>query len=699
MKRRILFQIAVLFSWSAFAQVTQLPSWIQNTVYIDPTYTGSESGTLNEPYKSTKSIGFAWSAKNAYLFKRNTTLNASSTENLSADSIVIGAYGSGKRPILSYNVLAAAISVSGTGSIINDINLIIPQDMSSHGIVMGGDYGIINNCLVNGGNSGIRGAHLKHLKVLNTEVIGAIGDGMYINPADTVTITNCYFHDQYLLPDLTNQGSIDNVHMENLKMVYIDSLYSDHSNFPGKFCLILNNPDSVSVKNSVFIGFPKGGAVYPGTSKNGWSIQNCYFEGGLYAIQNNAKLRIYNSVFRGQVEDAIFEGDDKWIFNCTFIDQYNVIRNWFGSVRELKNCVFYNYNASIAGNYDSTTMTNNCFFKGILSPHYSPIGKNAIQQDPGFVDYANQNFRLSSGSPCINMGITVPGDTLDILGNKRGAQIDIGAYEYFPGIPTVFDVTTDGTGCEHDTASIKLSGSENNTSYTLCRNNVKLSQVLVGNGSTLNFGRQGQWGFYSVVASKNGNNLTNKMNGNVALLVNPLPKEYFIVGGGFYNSAIGGAPIGLYLSESDISYQLYNNNSMMGNPVAGSGDSISFGIQSEEGKYTVIATNTLTDCKRAMPNFVIIAHITSVAEVKESNLLIVPNPSSGSFVINLDIPSNDIFDLSIYNLKGSLIYKKNVQSGQDLPITISVPAGEYIVKLNSSKYQFKPVKLMITNTN
>jgi len=50
--------------------------------------------------------------------------------------------------------------------------------------------------------------------------------------------------------------------------------------------------------------------------------------------------------------------------------------------------------------------------------------------DPKWVDYANHNFHLSTGSAAINEGTTIAGFNNDKDGVIRGANWDIGAYEY-----------------------------------------------------------------------------------------------------------------------------------------------------------------------------------------------------------------------------------------------------------------------------
>jgi hypothetical protein len=70
----------------------------------------------------------------------------------------------------------------------------------------------------------------------------------------------------------------------------------------------------------------------------------------------------------------------------------------------------------------------------ILAPELSDMGYNFFALDPSFVDAANGNYQLSSGSPCIDKGTNAIDSLpeLDLLGQPRivGSGIDIGAYEY-----------------------------------------------------------------------------------------------------------------------------------------------------------------------------------------------------------------------------------------------------------------------------
>ena len=79
------------------------------------------------------------------------------------------------------------------------------------------------------------------------------------------------------------------------------------------------------------------------------------------------------------------------------------------------------------------------------------------------------------------------------------------------------------------------------------------------------------------------------LNGCVVLIFN-------VTGGGEYCFGGTGVLVGLDDSEVGVNYQLYEGVNLIGIPVAGDGDDISFGYQTAGGIYTVKATNTYTGC-------------------------------------------------------------------------------------------------------
>lgn len=121
-------------------------------------------------------------------------------------------------------------------------------------------------------------------------------------------------------------------------------------------------------------------------------------------------------------------------------DQQKVYNNFFQN-----NCVFNpNKPANNAVKLYGTKMDISQFnsmngFNGNI------IGSN-IQLNPLFVDYLNANYHLTSNSPCIDAGITIPGLVFDLDGNPipSGNAPDIGPYEY-PLITSVISQTGSST--------------------------------------------------------------------------------------------------------------------------------------------------------------------------------------------------------------------------------------------------------------
>jgi hypothetical protein len=103
---------------------------------------------------------------------------------------------------------------------------------------------------------------------------------------------------------------------------------------------------------------------------------------------------------------------------------------------KLNNCIVYFNTASGSANYDSHITLNYC-----CSTPLATNGAANITNAPLFVDYTSGNLRLESNSPCINAGnnayVTT---TTDLDGRPRivGGTVDIGAYEFQPGVSGAF---------------------------------------------------------------------------------------------------------------------------------------------------------------------------------------------------------------------------------------------------------------------
>ncbi len=174
-------------------------------------------------------------------------------------------------------------------------------------------------------------------------------------------------------------------------------------------------------------------------------------------------------------------------------------------------------------------------------------------------------------------------------------------------LPAVYTVTGGGAYCPGGTGvHIGLSSSATGFSYQLFLGGSSVGSAISGTGASLDFGLQTTAGIYTVVATNTSTGCVNNMSGSVTVSISPLPTAYTVTGGGSYCTGGAGILIGLSSSQAGVNYQLYNGGSPSGTPVAGTGVTITFGLHTAAGAYTVVATNSSTACTNNMTGSVTI---------------------------------------------------------------------------------------------
>jgi hypothetical protein len=168
--------------------------------------------------------------------------------------------------------------------------------------------------------------------------------------------------------------------------------------------------------------------------------------------------------------------------------------------------------------------------------------------------------------------------------------------------PAAYALTGGGSFCPGGTGvSVGLYGSANGIKYDLYVGGVATGAHKYGTGLPLDFGLQTTIGSYTIKATDTATGCTSNMTGAVAVAYNSLPVAYNVVGGGAYCAGGAGVNVGIDGSNSGIAYQLYRDGAAVTSGLAyGTGGTLSFGLQTAVGAYTVRATNATTGCVNDM---------------------------------------------------------------------------------------------------
>ena len=165
------------------------------------------------------------------------------------------------------------------------------------------------------------------------------------------------------------------------------------------------------------------GGAFSSTLYNCTLTQNDGFNGG-----GANSCTLYNCRLIGNTSYHGAGALNCTLYNCTLAG------NSLGAYAStLFNCIIcFNTN----GNYDASSKLSYCAT--------TPLPMNSvgnITDNPQFVDYTNGNLRLQSNSPCINAGNNAYVTTAtDLDGRPRivGGTVDMGAYEFQPGVSGAF---------------------------------------------------------------------------------------------------------------------------------------------------------------------------------------------------------------------------------------------------------------------
>jgi hypothetical protein len=298
------------------------------------------------------------------------------------------------------------------------------KDSSSAG---GGAYSsTLNNCTLINNSSYVQGGGAFVCTLNNCTLTGnsATGQAGHGGGADACTLNNCLLTGNQAADD---GGGATWSTLNNCTL----SGNSAANHGGGAYCSALNNCTL------------SGNSAANGGGAGGGTLNNCTLTGNSATLYGGgARMSaLYNCTLSGNSAAADGGGaSDGTLNNCTVTG--NSAGSSCGGVAgyyspcPLTNCIVYFNTAPTDANYDSTNVLNYC-----CTTPLPATGVGNITSAPLFVDYSGGNLRLQSNSPGINAGnnVFVASSTdLDARPRIVGGTVDMGAYEFQPGVDSLF---------------------------------------------------------------------------------------------------------------------------------------------------------------------------------------------------------------------------------------------------------------------
>lgn len=231
-----------------------------------------------------------------------------------------------------------------------------------------------------------------------------------------------------------------------------------------------------------------------------------------------------------------------------------------------------------------------------------------------------------------------------------------------------------GTGVQ-----LGLNGSQSgiNYRYQMYNNGVAEGLPVTGTGGPISFGYRTGLGSRTVIASNLLTGCVSNQTGAINVTINTLPSTFNVTGGGSYCTGAAGVDIGLSGSSTGVNYQLYNNyTSTYGPTLPGTGSALVFSNITAPGNYSIIATNTTTNCTMNMSGVAAVA-VTPLPTVYSVT-------GSGSYCIGgIGLPvtlSNSDLGVNYEMRLGSTLVTTAAGSGLMMNFGLQTAAGLYTIK-------------------
>jgi hypothetical protein len=482
---------------------TSLKATALNTVYIDPGYTGTKTGTLAQPFSSWTSV--VWKDGLTCLIKAGSVITVNYNLRPTANHVTIGSYGTGNRPHIISTLSGGKILdvASLTDVTVQDLELESTNSALTCLNFMYNVRGKVINCKLHGATWGIRNLTSTGMfRITNSEIYMTGDDGCFISAVDSIELSGSSIHDvnqKYFINTAESYSGGDCFQMSDIPYFYIHNNTIDHGVTGNKFCIIVGGSGTVVSKGIIEHNtlIRQGGILLYMQYANNVIVRDNKFENSQIAIYNlSSNAQISYNEFSNITGNVLMLGAPTGtvtkFFNNTFYN-INTLSNAYTNVVSFQNNIFSKVYGTL---FVSGTVPNadyNCY-NLVTTMGTASSGTHSIKVDPLFNNVSTLLFDLKSTSPCIGKGTTISGITSDIDGNTvpTASTTDIGAHEY-SGTATssttntlpVVSITSPGNGTNFTApATVKLIASASDADGSIAKVDFYNGSVKIGSSTT-----------------------------------------------------------------------------------------------------------------------------------------------------------------------------------------------------------------------
>ncbi len=358
---------------------------------------------------------YAYSGTNIKIKNVITMFFGDQTANYDGKGIVFGSHANNNEidACVVYNACAEGLSITGNDNHATNCRVYCDDNSNGHQAAMdyyihiAGNNNLVENCYVERIGDLDHGGHGIDLKTNceNNLIRNCISKGM-----------------DFSAFELRHRGVINNT-LESCTAIGGGFSIRDGANHNIiKNCTTNNSRTAVSFFDTA----EDGGAQYAGAFN---IFQNCIFKNTI------------NEVIAFHRYDRPSPADNNTFVNCV-VDggDYLFTVDRENNNNKMVNCIVTNvahfsrtaYHQSISYSLHVSFNYTNFWSNGFTTP----TGTNLITTNPLFVDLANNDYHLTSNSPCIDAGTLTNSPSFDFENNPRpaGTGVDIGAFEYNPSL-------------------------------------------------------------------------------------------------------------------------------------------------------------------------------------------------------------------------------------------------------------------------